>query len=111
MIFTLTVKVTVMKIAGETMTYGEAHVAEHRSLDMEDGRLIYTLRIENKPKPMSPKDAGFYYNTKLYNHWLAELNELKPKTKKNQCNTHPKPNVWMSSKRKTTKGKIRCSIK
>lgn len=55
------------------LTYGEACVLEKSSLYMERGVWKQAVTIENKPPPMSKKDAAKHYNTKLFAYWLGHI--------------------------------------
>lgn len=57
------------------MTYGEAHRAEIDSMELIDGKFVKTVHIDEKPKPMSRKDAAMYYNTKLFAYWMDQLDD------------------------------------
>ena len=64
------------------MTYGEAHIAEQRSLIMRNGVWVKTLFVENKAKRLSKVEAGKYYNTKLFAYWLDRLDDKYSISKK-----------------------------
>ena len=57
------------------LTYGEAHRAELESMELINGEFTKTVHILNKAERMKRDDAICYYNTKLFKHWVAELDE------------------------------------
>ena len=65
-----------------SMTYGEAHIAEYLSMELQEGQWVKTLRIANKPVPMERETAVKYYNTKFFKYWLELLNQELPKREK-----------------------------
>lgn len=50
-------------------TYGECVMDEIMSIQMIDGEFHATLRIKEKPKRLSRKDALIYYTRKLRTYW------------------------------------------
>jgi hypothetical protein len=67
-------------MAAKIKTYGEAHIAEQHSMVLKNGEWTQTVHIQNKPKRLPRDKAGKYYNKKLFEYWMNQM-EVK-KTKK-----------------------------
>ncbi|MFK5937700.1 MAG: hypothetical protein QM497_04795 [Sulfurimonas sp.] len=62
-------------ISNSNLTYGEACIKEKESLELVKGKWTQKFHIHKKQSRMSRKDAGRYYNTKLFAYWMSLLND------------------------------------
>lgn len=64
-------------------TYGEAHIAVKRSMEMVAGNWVSIKMPEHKPQ-MCKEDAIKYYNAKLNEYWHTMLKDEIPSKKKRE---------------------------
>jgi len=67
-------------MATKIRTYGEACIAEQDSIVLNNGVWTQKLHVYNKPKRLPKDKAGKYYNKKLFDYWMEQM-EVK-RTKK-----------------------------
>jgi len=66
------------------LTYGEACIEEQFSMRMVNGEAVPSIEHKNKPKRMKREDAAKYYNKKLFDYWINQLDDNLSELRKKQ---------------------------